>query len=229
MASTKSKAANVGVHTPVAKSRTSSYTRVKSPLRSADPHAPSTLPPPPFESEVEVPGLEWWLGAHVGLASELLWLEQLLDTIPEGRAHVETMQRLVAHVEAVRDALYELYCDAADDRVAPLIGQQPGAILEERVRLSYAWCTSVVGVLATVANGLRARGDEGPDWAAAKAAFRHAETLHRAPSSELRDAVRLLRIDFTSPIEPLRNLPHDLDQLFASVEELHTALAKRFG
>jgi hypothetical protein len=178
---------------------------------------------------VEVPGLEWWLAAHMGLASELLWLEQLLDAIPEGGAHVETMRRLVGHAEAVRDALYELYCDAADQRVARLLGQGPEATLEERVRLSYAWCTSVVGVLATVTNGLRARADAGPDWAAAKAAFRHAQGLYREPSSELRDAVRALPIDFVSPIEPLRNLPQDLNQLFSSVEELHTTLAKRFG
>jgi hypothetical protein len=227
MASTKGKAGKIGVDTPVANSRTSSYTRVKSPLRGGERSVLSTSPPPPFESEVEVPGLEWWLGAHVGLASELLWLEQLLDAIPEAGAHVETMRRLVGHAEAVRDALYELYCDAADERVAHLLGSE--APLEERVRLSYAWCTSVVGVLATVTNGLRARGDAGPDWAAAKAAFRHAERLYRERSNELREAVRSLPIDFASPIEPLRNLPQDLDQLFTSVEELHTTLAKRFG
>jgi hypothetical protein len=227
MASTKGKAANIGVHTPVAKSRTSSYTRVKSPLRGGDPRVLSTLPPPPFESEIEVPGLEWWLSAHVGLASELLCLEQMLEAIPEGGAHVETMRRLVGHAEAVRDALYELYCDAADERVAHLIG--PKAALEDRVRVSYAWCTSVVGVLASVTSGLRARGDAGPDWSATKAAFRSAEGLYRERSGELRDAVRSLPIDFASPIEPLRNLPSDLDQLFSSVEELHTTLAKRFG
>jgi hypothetical protein len=202
---------------------------VKSPLRGGDPQVLSTLPPPPFESEVEVPGLEWWLSAHVDLASELLWLEQLLDAIPEGGAHADTIRRLVGHTEAVRDALYELYCDAADERVARLIGQAPECTLEERVRLSYAWCTSVVGVLATVASGLRARGDAGPDWAAAKAAFRNAERLYREPSSDLRDAVRSLPIDFASPIEPLRNLPQDLDQLFSSVQSLHTTLATRFG
>jgi hypothetical protein len=169
----------------------------------------------------------------MGLASELLWLEQLLDAMPDGGPHVThvgTLRRLVSHVEAVRDALYELYCDAADERMAPLLG--PEAPLESHVRLSYAWCTRVVGVLAAITSGLRARGDAGPDWAAAKAGLRRAEELYpRAPQvvSELHGALRQLAVDFGSPIEPLRNLPHDLEQLSTAIEELRTTLAKRFG
>lgn len=228
MASTKEKTANVEADASVEKSRPSSHTRFKSPRSvGSDPHAPSTLPPPPFESEAEVPRLEWWLTAHMGLASELLWLEQLLDTLPEGGPHTGTMLRLVSHVEAVRDALYELYCDAADERMAPLLG--PDAVLETRVRLSYAWSTRIVGVLAAITSGLRARGEAGPDWAAARTGFRLAEGFYPQPSGELRDAVRSLAIDCGSPIEPLRNLPQDLEQLFATIEALHFTLEKRFG
>jgi hypothetical protein len=162
----------------------------------------------------------------MGLASELLWLEQLLEGVAEGGAHLGTMRRLVSHVEAVRDALYELYCDAADERTAPLLAGE-GA-LGSFVRHSYAWCKSVVTVLAAITYDLRARGEAGLDWPAAKAGFREAEALLPAPAG-LRDAVRALPIDFTSPIEPLRNLPHDLEQLFAAIEALHSTLAKRFG
>src|SRR5580704_5280005 len=132
--------------------RTTSYTRFKAPLHRSDSSdgqsALSTLPPAPFESEVEVSGLEWWLSAHMALASELLWLEQLLDTEPESGAHFETVRVLVERTEAVRDALYELYCDAADARVAMLVAS--GAGFETRVRRSYAWCTRVVGLLAAI-------------------------------------------------------------------------------
>jgi hypothetical protein len=225
MGSTKAKAPDE--ETSVVTARTSSYTRFKLPLRSGGP-APSTLPPPPFESEAEVPGLEWWLNAHMDLASELLWLEQLLAaSIPESGAHVEAVRGLAAKTEAVRDALYELYCDAADERVTPLVGAE--ALLETRVRVSYAWCTRIVGMLAAITSGVRAHGDIGPDWAAVKAMFRQAAELYAPASSALRQAVVELPIDFASPIEPLRNLPRDLEQLFATVDALHAALAKRFG
>ncbi len=229
MPSSKAKTSKTDPNRAVETARPASYTRFKSPLRSGgvDPHAPSTLPPPPFESEAEVPALEWWLTAHMGLASELLWLEQLLEGAPEGDAHLETIRRLVTHVEAVRDALYELYCDAADERLMPLVAG--AAPLESFVRLSYAWCKSVVGLLAAMTYDLRARGDAGLDWPAAKAGFREAEALVPKPAPGMRDAVRALPIDFTSPIEPLRNLPQDLEQLFASIEALHSTLAKRFG
>ncbi len=232
MASIKGKATPPDSGESAAQARPNSYTRFKSPLRtgvlSGDDRGPSsTLPPPPFGSEAEVPGLEWWLNAHMDLASELLWLEQLLEAMPEGGAHLGTMRRLVSHVEAVRDALYELYCDAADGRMGVLLGA--GGVLETRVRLSYAWCRRVVGALASVASGLRSRGEAGPDWAATKSAFRDADRLYPPGADELRAGARSLAIDFGSPIEPLRNLPHDLEQLLASSEELRSTLAKRFG
>jgi hypothetical protein len=209
---------------PPSTPRPASYTRL---LRLDDPASgpgPSTLPPPPFRSEASVAGLEWWLDAHMGLASGLLWVGQLLDAVPEGDAHADTVRRLGAHVDAVRDALYELYCDAADGRIAPLLG--PGAALEQHVRDSYAWCVRVVGLLATVTNGLRV--ESGPDWTVARAEF-HTSTAHYPAVPEtLRGSVHALAIDFTSLTEPLRNLPQDLDQLITAMQELRTTLAKRF-
>jgi hypothetical protein len=171
-----------------------------------------------------VQGLEWWLDAHISLASELLCLEQQLEALYDDAAHTETMRRLTAHTEAVRDALYELYCDAADPRMALHVG--PGAPLEKQVRGTYAWCSKVVALLTSVTSGL---GAGGPDWGAAKADFREATRSYVAPNESLRDAVRGLLIDFTSPVEPLRNLQQDIEQLFATTAELQGILAKRFG
>jgi hypothetical protein len=212
--------------------RPESHTRFKSPLQRSEgsgprSRAPSTLPPPPFESEAAVPALEWWLDAHMALASELLWLEQLLEAVPpaSGVAHAETVRHLVTRTEAVRDALYELYCDAADERMAALVGRT--AALEVYVRGAYAWCVHVVGLLAAVINGLRS--PVGPDWASAKRTYRQATERYTPPSEPLLQAVRALPIDFTSPIEPLRNLPQDLEQLFDAAADLHATLAKRFA
>ena len=187
--------------------------------------APSTLPPPPFSDETAVRGLEWWLDAHMTLVQEVLWLEQLLESMPEEDARADTVRRLAAHTEAVRDALYELYCDAADDRAASLVGQE--GPLQAQVRGSYAWCGRVVGLLMMVMSALRIRVS--PDWALVKNEFRLAAALYPTDRAALRQAVRELAIDFSSPIEPLRNLPQDLEQLLSSTEELHVVLQKRFA
>lgn len=210
---------------PAAPPRSSSYTRLRLDDPASESRAPSTLPPPPFWNETSVAGLEWWLDAHMGLASGLLWVAHLLDTVEEGGAHAETVRRLVAHADGVRDALYELYCDAADGRITPLVGR--GAALEHYVRGSYAWCVRVVGLLATVTNGLRT--EPGPDWAVAKAEFRASTAHYPTVPPTLRDLLRSLPIDFASPTEPLRNLPLDLEQLVAAMVELEATLANRFN
>jgi hypothetical protein len=214
-----------GNTSPAAPPRTASHTRIRLDDGASGASGPSTLPPPPFWNETSVAGLEWWLDAHMGLASGLLWVGQLLDTVPEGEAHADTVRRLVAHCDAVRDALYELYCDAADGRIAPLLGR--GAALEHYVRGSYAWCVRVVGLLATVTIGLRT--EPGPDWAVVKAEFRASAAHYPAVPPTLRDMLRALPIDFTSPTEPLRNLPIDLEHFVVAMVELQAMLTKRFN
>jgi hypothetical protein len=161
----------------------------------------------------------------MALASQLLWLEQLLDTVPAGGALAETVRQLVVSTEGMRDALYELYCDAADERMAPMMGR--GAALERYVRGSYAWCVLVVGLLAMVTNGLR--WPAGPDWSAAKRGYRHAMDHYQPGDDALRAAVAALPIERSSPVEPLRNLGQDLEQLFAAGAELQKALGSRFA
>jgi hypothetical protein len=214
--------------TRIAAPRTASYTRFKAPAQRDDgpgSSAPSTLPPPPFENEAAVRALEWWLEAHMSLASELLWLEQLAEAAPEGGAHADTVRVLLAQTEAVRDALYELYCDAADPRMVHVLGRD--AALQKHVRDCYAWCTEVAGLLAAVLGGLRS--ENGPDWAGAKALFRVAVRQHAALSPSNLDGARSLSIDYASPVEPLRNLPNDLDRLVTEMRDLHAALEKRFS
>jgi hypothetical protein len=162
----------------------------------------------------------------MGLASDLLCLGQALDVLPEGRAtHADALRQLSAHVAEVRDALYELYCDAAHPRTSDLHGFLGS--LEPHVRQAYAWCGAVVALFLQVAAQLRA--ESALDWEAAKAAYRAAvEKLPRFALG-LREAVYGFGIDFTSPVEPLRNLTTNLDQFAGTVDALDEALAKRFG
>src|SRR5579883_1870561 len=98
-------------------SRTRSYTRFRSPTQrdalagagDAGPgsHAPSTLPPAPFELESDVTGHEWWLESHMNAASDILCLEQLVDAARD-TADVLAIDRAGALIERlgeVRDAL----------------------------------------------------------------------------------------------------------------------------
>jgi hypothetical protein len=159
----------------------------------------------------------------MGLASGLAWLDQLLDGGVTG-AFAATVRGLTAQAEAVRDALYELYCDAADERLRDWT--QPGAPFEVQVRGSYAWCASVVTLLGAITNGLRSEG--GPDWSAAKALFRDVERKYTRPSPALKEAMSALQLDTKNPVEPLRRLPQDLGRLLVESEALQSALAARF-
>jgi hypothetical protein len=202
--------------------------RVKAMLRrsGAHAHAPSTLPPPPFETEAEVAGLEWWIQAHMALASDLLCLEQFLDAAPEARStHAEAVRQLSGPCDAVRDALYELYCDAAHPRTADLEGFLPA--LKPHVYESYSWCAAVVGLLTQIAAQLRT--EAGLDWDAAKAGYSAlAEKLPRSLDGVRSGLAALPSIDFASPVEPLRNLPENLVHLAHSIAALDEALTKRF-
>ena len=229
MASTKTPARRDSKQLRAVPNRTSSYTRFKSPIQRMDEGqsgapAPNTLPPPPFEHETLVQGLEWWLDAHMGLASGLAWLDQLLEGGATG-AFAATVRGLAAQAEGVRDALYELYCDAADERLHDW--RAPGAPFEAQVRGSYAWCASIVTLLGAITNGLRSEG--GPDWAAAKALFRDVERKYARPTQSLKEAMSALQLDTNNPIEPLRNLPQDVGRLFMESMALQGALAARFA
>jgi hypothetical protein len=167
----------------------------------------------------------------MNLASSLLWLEQHHGegTAPPSShrtdGHLDAMRGMVAQAAAVRDALYELYCDAADRRIEALVSR--GGVLEKWVRASYQWCEGVVALLGSLSAELRAGAV--PDWSAAKATYRGLSALYPGNGEAVRDAVKGLGIDFTSPVEPLRGLLHDIEQLLSGMDDFHATIAKRFS
>jgi hypothetical protein len=163
----------------------------------------------------------------MALAADLHCLAQVLDSVPEVRlTHADAVRQLSVHCDSMRDALYELYCDAAHPHAAYVVGFL-GA-LEPSVRESYAWCSSVVALLTQIANELR--DESGPEWSAAKASYKSvAERRPRTSPEGARSLVCKLGINFESPVEPLRNLPVNLDHLADATAGLDEALAKRFA
>ena len=179
--------------------------------------APSTLPPPPFQNEAEVAGVEWWLDAHMSLVSSMSLLEQLLEGVElHGATDVEK------DLSELRDALYELYCDAADPRmVAATTESSP---LTRYIRGLYASCEAVLGGFIVVAAGARAK--KPVDWAPLREQAHHlADTGADDP---IRASLAPLQIDARSPTEPLRNLPKDLASTYAAARTLAERLS-RFG
>jgi hypothetical protein len=203
-----------------------SHLRFKTPARReelGDPETweggppPSTLPPAPFEREADVSGHEWWLDAHMNAAANVLHLEQLLDVVMDSAdvLAVDRARGLIARLGDVRDALYELYCDAADARMEAETAAD--SQLAEYIALLYEWCAKVNDRVVTVASAMKS----GPaDWSALAGATPSpslfAEGVHRA----LRDRVQAVGVDFANPVEPLRNLPKDVEHMFVAAGAL---------
>jgi hypothetical protein len=103
----------------------------------------------------------------------------------------------------------------------------PGGVLETHVRAAYKWCEQTVGLVTGIGSSLREA--DGPDWTAAKNAYRQTVALYPGSGWAARKAAESLGVDFSSPIEPLRGFPQHLDQLLAAVDELHELLTKRFA
>ncbi len=210
--------------------RTTSHTRVRSPLKresdSAPPLAldaftesgPPTLPPVPFENEADVSGHEWWLEAHLTLAANVLCVEQLIEVAAGGAdaLAIERAMALQTRLDEVRDALYELYCDTADPRMTSQTAA--GAVLPGYIGRLYAWCDSVADRLVTIA----ARMKNGPaEWQTLAPALGEAEhLLDDVTTRAVRTSIASVGVDFSSPVEPLRTLPKDLDAMFASAAAL---------
>jgi hypothetical protein len=206
--------------------RTQSYTRFTprgqrgdrvTPESSTQPgaHAPSTLPPPPFEAETDVAGHEWWLEAHMHLASNLLCIDTSLSTtLSKSAAH--RARAIADQIADVRDATYELYCDAADPRMAkPTSESTP---LTKHIEQLYAWCDRVLDALVATRNGQIDR--EGLRAACAGVEHLFDESLRE----RIRAQIEAIDADFTSPVEPLRNLPKDLEQVFLSAMSLRDSI-----
>ncbi|MGA2448407.1 MAG: hypothetical protein ABTD50_07025 [Polyangiaceae bacterium] len=194
--------------------------RVRATIQRAEAGAsrsiPSTLPPPLFVSEVHVQGLEWWLDSHVEFASELLCLRQMLDGAPESGEADRSVRRMATVLEQARDALYELYCDAPDPRLAELL--RPARELEQHVRASYAWCSLTLDAISAYTDLMRERTEVHRD--AIARVFQQLAPGPMPAMAPVLSAIRSLNINFCSPIEPLRNLERDLEVLYSSLVEL---------
>lgn len=159
----------------------------------------STLPPPPFENETDVPGLEWWLEAHMSLAGGHLCVEQALTGADFSASAIADA------LESLRDALYEMYCDAADPRMTDIVA--PEAAVGRQVRAIYAVAEDVVRFILD--------GERSSELARELA--RRLETI---PSVPVDTWIGKLDLDAQNPLEPLRNLRADVVALTAAVAHL---------
>jgi hypothetical protein len=212
--------------------RTTSHLRFKSPTRRDESSSdsvswmggftPSTLPPAPFEHEADVSGHEWWLDAHMNAAANILCLEQLVDVVMDSAdvLALERVRALIAKLGDVRDALYELYCDAADPRMRG--SSTPDGPLTKYITELYAFSDLVNDRLATITTAMRT---DSADWKLLAptldmGAPLFAEDVRRS----VRDSVHGLGVDFSNHVEPLRNLPKDVEEMFLAAISLRTEI-----
>jgi len=187
---------------PIGGRRPASHLRFT--VRSSKEASPSTLPPPPFENETDVAGLEWWLEAHMNLAGGQLCVEQVLEANDAfGRA-------VSASLETLRDALYEMYCDAADVRMSELA--KPEGALGRYVRAVYALSEEVIAAMLETER-------DAPKIA------RLAAALMGLAAPDAERWLEKLGVDTQNPLEPLRRLSRDASALTSSVELLSRVLA----
>jgi hypothetical protein len=220
-------AANVVARSVPERDRPASGVEVK----ARGPHVPSTIPPPPFTHEVEVGAHEWWLGEHIQLASRIHSLDQLLEAAPSDAASAAavTVVRAALHqVSEVRDALYDVYCDAADSRMLPMAAQD--GFLACYIAALYDFAEHGVAALVLLVTGLKSGR---PDWGEARRRFADAALAFERASSPVLDEIErelfLLPIDVTSPIEPLRNARKDAQAMFRSAAQLDACIGRLFG
>lgn len=195
-----------GSSSSVRRHRPVSYVRFTMRGEGANGESVSTLPPPPFENETDIASLEWWLEAHMSLAGGQLCVEQALD------ARDASATAVSLSLESLRDALYEMYCDAADPRLHELASIE--AALGRYVRTIYVVIEDVVSFMldgASVRHDRKARASQ------------LADAIVLLP--ELDDAwIARLEIDANSPLEPLRHLSRDVAALTAAVRGVAQAL-----
>jgi hypothetical protein len=173
--------------------RHESQSRVR---RVSDRSLPSTMPPRPLPTEAELAPLEWWLDAHMNVASNLLCLEQM-----RGADSIDTF---LAPLGELRDALYELYCDSGDPRMRALQGAD--SALAAYVSGLYALCDEILEALSVVS----AMRSDHPDLVQITADMKLRCAAFAQASSQLPDraatALASVEVDDTNAVDPLRNV-----------------------
>jgi hypothetical protein len=177
---------------------------------------PVTLPPPPFSSEAEVTGSEWWLESHMNLAGNLTLLDQLVES-PQATRGVRAVAK---DLSDLRDALYELYCDAADPRMKDWTAD--GAPFSTYIKGLYAWADGVCDAYSTFVARLKTTGI---DSTSLKLSLnRVARLVDDALVARIEDGLTQLPVDASSPVDPIRSLHKDLEELFSVVRALKARL-----
>ncbi len=212
--------------------RTTSHLRFKSPTRRDDSASdsiswmggftPSTLPPAPFENEADVSGHEWWLDAHMNAAANILCLEQLVDVVMDSAdvLALERVRALITRLGDVRDALYELYCDAADPRMRG--SSTPDGPLTKYITELYALSDLVNDRLATITTAMRT---DSADWTLLALTLDAGAPLFTEDARRaVRESVHGLGVDFSNHVEPLRNLPKDVEEMFLAALALRSEI-----
>jgi hypothetical protein len=154
------------------------------------------MPPRPLPTEAELAPLEWWLDAHMNVASNLLCLEQM-----RGADSIDTF---LAPLGELRDALYELYCDSGDPRMRALQGAD--SALAAYVSGLYALCDEILEALSVVS----AMRSDHPDLVQITADMKLRCAAFAQASSQLPDraatALASVEVDDTNAVDPLRNV-----------------------
>jgi hypothetical protein len=194
-------------------------------------HVPSTIPPPPFTREVEVGAHEWWLGEHIQLASRIQGVDQQLAGLPDDAATaaaVTVVRSALDILVETRDALYDVYCDAADRRMRPMAS--PAGPLATYIGGLYLFAEQAVTSLVHLVTGLKAGR---PEWGEARRGFADAALGFERTSGPVLDEIErdlfLLPIDFASPVEPLRNARKDAQAMFRAAARLEACIGRLFG
>jgi hypothetical protein len=185
---------------------------------------PSSIPPAPLPSASSLAGLEWWIDAHMTVASNLLCLEQMLDKCETAGGsnsdpHVVFVARSLAPLTDLRDALYELYCDASDVRMRPLTTL--GGPIAMYVCALYAACDEILeALMGLVSETLRGK----PRVADAVAEAEERCKAFASASSELSEgasrALARIAVDLTNPVDPLRSAAQNLQNAIEAAARL---------
>jgi hypothetical protein len=197
--------------------RRESQSRVR---RVLDRSLPSTIPPRPHPTDAELAPLEWWLDAHMNVATNLMCLEQAVAASGDRlqKTGPACLAALLGPLGELRDALYELYCDGGDPRMRAL--QTAGSPLSAYVSGLYALCDEILETFA-VASGLPSGHPELAETAS-EIATRCA--AYAAATTDLPEkatqALAAVAVDATNPVDPLRNASQHLRDVIRAADDI---------
>jgi len=183
----------IGVRSRGISSRPPARHESQSRVRSvSDRSLPSTIPPRPLPTAADLAPLEWWLDAHMNVASNLLCLEPKAAT------------EFLVPLGELRDALYELYCDCGDPRMHAIHGST--SPLAGYVAGLYALCDEVLEMLAMISGDRSGPADLVRFTADIRTRCVAFEQACAPLADEVATALATVSVDATNPVDPLRDV-----------------------